>query len=101
MAFLAWRYRWHLRYRLFLLRNLHRMRYEDIEETENNFEMVEVQYDAFVSYAHQNDNDLEWVLHEMRPNPKEGPKPIKLCIGQARDFVPGTSLFDAITDAIH
>ena len=101
MSILAWRYRWHVRYRFFLLSNLHRMRYEDIEQADNNFEMVEVQYDAFVSYAHQSDNDLEWVLNEMRPNLEEGPKPIKLCIGQARDFVPGTNLFDSITDAIH
>ena len=101
MLILARRYRWHLRYRFFLLRNLHRMRYEDIEQADNNFEMVEVQYDAFVSYAHQSDNDLEWVLNEMRPNLEEGPKPIKLCIGQARDFVPGTNLFDSITEAIH
>ena len=101
MTILAWRYRWHLRYRVFLLRNWHRIRYRDIEQENNEFEMVEMQYDAFVSYAHQSDNDLEWVLNEMRPNLEEGPKPIKLCIGQARDFIPGTNLFDSITDAIH
>ena len=59
VTILAWRYRWQLRYRLFLLCNWHRMRYEDIEQENNDFETVEVQYDAFVSYAHQSDNDLE------------------------------------------
>ena len=101
MAILTWRYRWHLRYRLFLLCNWHRMRYDDTDRDENDFEMVEVRYDAFVSYAHESDNDLEWVLNEMRPSLEEGPEPIRLCIGHARDFVPGTNLFDSITDAIH
>ena len=103
MVILAWRYRWHLRYRFFLLCNWHRMRYDDIERQDgDDFEMVEVpRYDAFVSYAHQSDNDLEWVLNEMRPNLEEGPEPLRLCIGQARDFIPGTNLFDSITDAIH
>ena len=101
MTILAWRYRWYLRYWLFLLCNCHRMRYDDIEQENNDFEMVEMKYDAFVSYAHQSDNDLEWVLNEMIPNLEEGPKPLKLCIGQARDFLGGTSLFDSITDAIH
>ena len=101
MIILAWRYRWHLRYRLFLLRNWHRMHYEDTDRGVNDFEMVNLQYDAFVSYAHQSDNDLEWVLNEMRPNLEEGPEPVRLCIGQARDFIPGTNLFDSITDAIH
>ena len=101
---LAWRYRWHLRYRIFLLCNWHRMRYDDIDRENNNddnFEMVQVRYDAFVSYAHESDNDLEWVLNEMRPNLEEGLEPIRLCIGHARDFLPGTNLFDSITDAIH
>ena len=37
----------------------------------------------------------------MKPNLEEGPKPIRLCIGQARNFVPGKNLFDSIPDAIH
>ena len=97
----SWRNRWYLRYRFFLLCNWHRMRYEDIHRGDNDFEMVEIRYDAFVSYAHESDNDLEWVLYEMRPNLEEGPEPKRLCIGHARDFVPGTNLFDSITDAIH
>ena len=102
MAILAWRYRWHLRYKIFLLCNWHRMRYDDVEREDEDFEMVEVpRYDAFVSYAHESDNDLEWVLNEMRPSLEEGPEPIRLCIGHARDFLPGTNLFDSITDAIH
>ena len=103
---LSWRYRWHLRYRIFLLCKWLRMRYDDVDVVDrdnnrNDFEMVELRYDAFVSYAHESDNDLEWVLNEMRPNLEEGPEPIRLCIGQARDFLPGTNLFDSISDAIH
>ena len=101
MIILAWRYRWHLRYRLFLLRNWHRIHYEDVDRGDNGFEMVIVRYDAFVSYAHQSDNDLEWVLNEMIPSLEEGPEPVRLCIGQARDFIPGTNLYDSISDAIH
>ena len=101
IAILAWRYRWYLRYKFFLLLNRHRMRYEDIDRENNPFEMVELPYDAFVSYAHQNDYDLNWVLDEMKPNLEEGPEPMRLCIGQARDFLPGSNLFDSITDAIH
>ena len=41
------------------------------------------------------------MLNEMIPNLEEGPEPIRLCIGHARDFVPGANLFDSITDAIH
>ena len=54
--------------------------------------MVNVRYDAFVSYAHQSDNDLEWVLNEMIPSLEEGPEPVRLCVGQAQDFIPGTNL---------
>ena len=32
---------------------------------------------------------------------EEGPDPITLCIGQARDYIPGANLIEAITDAIH
>ena len=101
LAIVTWRNRWYLRYQFFLLCNWHRMQYEDIDREENDFEMVDIRYDAFVSYAHESDNDLEWVLNEMRPNLEEGPEPKRLCIGHARDFVPGTNLFDSITDAIH
>ena len=101
MAILTWRYRWHLRYRFFLLCNWHRVRYDDINQEDNDFEMVEMQYDVFVSYAHKSDNDLEWVLNEMRPNLEEGPEPVRLCIGHARDFIPGTNLYESISEAIH
>ena len=77
------------------------MRWEDIDREDNDFEMVEVRYDAFVFYAHESDNDVEWVLNEMRLTLEEGPAPERLCTDHARDFEPGTNLFDSITDAIH
>ena len=97
----SWRYRWHIRYKIFLIRNWNRVHYDNVNQIAGDFEMVDLVYDAFVSYAHESDRDLDWVLNVLRPNLEEGPEPVKLCIGQARDFIPGTNLFDSITEAIH
>ncbi|XP_072043376.1 toll-like receptor 2 [Amphiura filiformis] len=100
---LSIRYRWHIRYRLFLM--CHRRRkYQPLENHDNNENepmINEVRYDAFVSYAHENEHDLEWVLNDLRENLEEGQEPFRLCIGHARDFIPGTPLLEAITESIH
>ena len=101
MLAFSWRYRWHIRYKIFLIRNWNRVYYDNVNQNAGDFELVDLEFDAFVSYAHENDRDLDWVLNVLRPNLEEGPEPVKLCIGQARDFIPGTNLFDSITDAIH
>lgn len=98
------RYRWHIRYGLFLLFNRRRkyqplINEEDDDDGDENANVI--RYDAFVSYAHNTDRDLNWVLNDLRLNMEEGPDPMRLCIGHARDFVPGTALLDAITGAIH
>ena len=63
IAILVGRYRWHIKYRLFLFFTWKR-KYRPLE------------------------ND-------------EGHEPFRLCIGHARDFIPGTPLLEAITGAIH
>ena len=103
-AAVAIRYRWHIRYRLFLM--FHRRRkYEPLEEYDDNANDMDLlllpRYDAFVSYAHDSDPDLNWVLNDLRLNLEEGAEPFRLCIGHARDFIPGTPLLEAITEAIH
>ena len=96
---LVFRLRWHIRYKLFLL--FKRRRYRQRVQEEVGIELNRLGYDAFVSYAHEGDRDLNWVLDELRVNMEEGPDPITLCIGQSRDYIPGANLIEAITDAIH
>ncbi|XP_062297135.1 toll-like receptor 13 [Scomber scombrus] len=54
------------------------------------------QYDAFISY---NTHDEPWVVREMLPK-LEGEQGWKLCLHH-RDFQPGRSIIDNITDAIY
>ena len=90
------KYRWHLRYGLFLLCTFKRRHYQTADNDEED-----TRYDAFVSYAHERDEDLNWVINDLRFNLEEGVEPLKLCIGHARDFIPGTPVIEAITEAIH
>ncbi|KAK3099372.1 hypothetical protein FSP39_003486 [Pinctada imbricata] len=53
-------------------------------------------YDAFISYA---DEDRSFVTRQMVENLEKG-KDIRLCIHH-RDFMPGTSIIENITNAIH
>ena len=96
---MVFRLRWHIRYKLFLL--FKKRRYRRRVQEEDCIELNRLGYDAFVSYAHESNRDLNWVLDELRVNMEEGPDPITLCIGQSRDYVPGANLIEAITDAIH
>ena len=101
LTILALRYRWHIRYRLFLLLT-RRRKYRPLQTDEGeDINMNRAHYDCFVSYAHESDRDLNWVLNDLRVNLEEGPEPLRLCIGHARDFIPGTPLLEAITEAIH
>ncbi|XP_072024671.1 toll-like receptor 2 [Amphiura filiformis] len=99
------KYRWHIRYLLFILCNRRRQYQPLMEEGEEGEDHPVnanlLRYDVFVSYAHDNDIDLAWVLNNLRPNLEEGIEPFRLCIGHARDFVPGTPLLETISEAIH
>ena len=97
---LAIRYRYHIRYGLFLLCH-QRRKYRAIDNNENELLVNEIRYDAFVSYAHDNEHDLDWVLNDLTKNLEEGQEPFRLCVGHARDFIPGTPLLEAITESIH
>ena len=89
------RYRWHIKYKLFLLyRNYH-----PFPDNNEEFEMLQLQYHAYVSYNETSADD-EWVMNDLQPNMEEGPEPVKLCI-KTRDFIPGNSLIESISENIH
>ena len=94
------KYRWNIKYRMFLLCTWRR-RYQPLSSDEENSNVNGVRYDCFVSFAYECEKDLNWVLNDLRKNMEEGPEPFRLCIGHARDFIPGTPLLEAITEAIH
>ena len=90
------RYRWHIKYKLFLLyRNY--FPFPDIDE---DFEMLQLQYHAYVAYNENSAVDKAWVMDDLQPNMEQGPDPIKLCI-KSRDFIPGRFLLDNIDESIH
>ena len=89
------RYRWHIKYRLFLLyRN-----YRPFPENNEDFEMLQLQFHAYVAY-NENSEDDAWVLDDLQPNMEHGPEPVKLCI-KRRDFIPGHSVIKSIDENIH
>ena len=93
---ILFRYRWHVKYKLFLLyRNYHP--FPDIDE---DFEMLQLQYHAYVAYNDNSAVDDAWVMNDLQPNMEEGPEPLRLCI-KSRDFTPGHFLLDSIDESIH
>ena len=91
------RYKWHIKYKLFLLfRN-----YQTFPDQNQNFEMLQLQYQyhAYISY-NETSTDKDWVLNSLQPNMEEGLEPVKLCI-KSRDFIPGHSLLESISENIH
>ena len=90
---ILFRYRWHIKYKLFLLyRN-----YRPFPDVADDFEMLQLQYHAYVAY---NERDEAWVMNDLQPNMEEGPEPLRLCI-KSRDFIPGHFLLDSIDQSIH
>ena len=88
------RYRWHIKYKLFLLyRN-----YRPFPEIHEDFEMLQLQYHAYIAY-NENSEDDAWVMNDLQPNMEQGPEPIQLCI-KRRDFIPGHSLIESISENI-
>ena len=91
-----YRYRWHIKYRLFLFyRNYH-----PFPNNGEEFELLQLQYHAYVAYNENSAEDDDWVMNELQPNMEEGPEPLKLCI-KRRDFTPGHFLLDSIDESIH
>ena len=88
------RYRWHIKYKLFLLyRN-----YRPFPENNEDFEMLQLQYHAYIAY-NENSTDDAWVFSDLQPNMEEDPEPVHLCI-KSRDFIPGHSLLESISENI-
>ena len=91
-----YRYRWYIKYKLFLLyRNYHQFPNND-----EDFELLQLQYHAYVAYNENSAEDDAWVMNELQPNMEEGPEPLRLCI-KSRDFTPGHFLLDSIDESIH
>ena len=93
MIFLL-RYRWHIKYKLFLLYR----HYRPFPENNEEFEMLQLQFHAYIEY-NENSEDDAWVFNELQPNMEHGPESIQLCI-KSRDFIPGYSLIESINENI-
>ena len=93
---ILFRYRWHIKYKLFLLyRN-----YRPFPDPDEDFEMLQLQYHAYVAYNENSAIDDAWVMNDLQPNMEEGPEQLRLCI-KSRDFTPGHFLLDSIDESIH
>ena len=93
---LLFRYQWHIKYKLFLLYR----RYHALPENNNNLEMLDFHYQAYVSYDENSAEDDAWVMNELQPNMERDPEPLLLCI-KRRDFTPGRFLLDSINESIN
>ena len=89
-------YRWHIKYKLFLL---YRNYYPFPDNNEEDFEMLQLQYHAYVSYNEESRVDDDWVMNNLQSNMEEGPEPQRLFI-KSRDFMPGQSLIQGISENI-
>ena len=96
LLIILYRYRWHIKYKLFLLyRNYHQFPNND-----EDFELLQLKYHSYVAYNENSAVDDAWVMDELQPNMEEGPEPLRLCI-KSRDFTPGHFLLDSIDESIH
>ena len=83
-------------YKLFLLyRNYHQFPNND-----EDFELLQLRYHAYVAYNENSAEDDAWVMDELQPNMEDGPEKLQLCI-KSRDFTPGHFLLDSIDKRIH
>ena len=98
---LAIRYRWHIKYKLFLILNYRRIKqYADVRAVRMN-DLADINYpiyDAYIAYADENTQDERWVFNDLSPN-LEGPDAFHLCI-RRRDFIPGSQILESISESI-
>ena len=93
---LLFRYQWHIKYKIFLLYR----HYHALPENNNDLEMRDFHYQAYVSYDENSAKDDAWVMNELQPNMERDPEPLLLCI-KRRDFTPGNFLLDSINESIN
>ena len=89
-------YRWHIKYRFFLLLNRRRPQQHFLLDNINCIDDDEtgiLQYDAYVPY-HIDDED--WVDEVLLPNIEEGEEPFRLCL-RRRDIRAGRPIFNELS----
>ena len=102
LAIFVVKYRWHIKYKLFLLYNSQRIKWRnmddhydvDLDENRPDGNL----YDAYVSYNDNCRQDIEWIINDLRPN-MEDDYTLKLCI-KDRDFIGGRDIADEICQNI-
>ena len=96
LVILVVQYRWHIKYRLFLLFNRRANRnylLNDDEVIPDDDEDGVPRYDAYVTY-HREDED--WVDEELVANIEEGVDPFRLCL-RTRDIRAGRLIFNELS----
>ena len=74
--------------------------YHPFPDPDEDFEMLQLQYHAYVAYNETSAVDDAWVMNDLQPNMEEGPEPMQLCI-KSRNFTPGHFILDSIDQSIH
>ncbi len=99
-------YRWHIKYKLFLVFRRRYRRYisyidnaDLLDDEEIEAPRVNHDYDAYVAYDASSEKDELWVINKLRINLEEGPQPFRLCI-QGRDFIPGAPIAETMMESI-
>ena len=96
LLIIIFQYRWHIKYKLFLLyRNYHPFP----NNMEDDFIELNLQYHAYVAYNDESAEDTAWVMNDLQPNMEEGPEPLQLFI-KSRDAIPGHSIIESIGENI-
>ena len=72
--------------------------YHQFPNNDEDFELLQLQYHAYVAYNENSAEDDAWVMNELQPNMEEDPEPLRLCI-KSRDFTAGF-LLDNIDNSI-
>ncbi|XP_072037422.1 toll-like receptor 2 [Amphiura filiformis] len=98
-------YRWHIKYKLFLVFKRRYRRFtsyidnNDVGDDEIEAPRYIHDYDAYIAYDDNSEENERWVINELRVNLEKRPQPFCLCI-KGRDFIPGGSIVETITESI-
>ena len=107
---LTYKYRWLIRYKLFVL--LYQRRYRRYIDNDDDADIINVdeehnvdgeelamrrRYNAYVAYHPDNE---DWVDEQLIPNLEEGPEQFRLCL-KARDLPANRRIFDLVCHGIY